>query len=131
MKFFLHMRVITLAVVFFLTSCATNHAQLQPEKQQPPPEADYEYILGYNAELSGDWEGALEHYQKALKFDPGSDYLRVQMAYIYLKTGKAQEATAMAEEVVKANPNYIPALLLLGQLYNSQQRTDEAIAIYE
>ena len=37
----------------------------------------------------------------------------------------------MTEETVKANPDYVPALMLLGELYNSQKNTDKAIKIFE
>ena len=48
-----------------------------------------------------------------------------------VKLGRYADATAMLEEVVKANPDYVPALILLGDLYNSQKNVDKAIAIYE
>ena len=37
----------------------------------------------------------------------------------------------MAEERVKTDPDYVPALMLLGELYNSQKRSEDSIKIYE
>ncbi|HXX58674.1 MAG TPA: tetratricopeptide repeat protein, partial [Thermodesulfovibrionales bacterium] len=125
-------RFLCIVIVSLLVSCASQGGRVgAPEEAEAPADAYYDYLLGYGAELSGNWEDALRYYQEALQLDPSSAYLQVQIAYIYLKTGRAQEATRIAEKVVKSNPKFVPGLILLGQMYNSQNRTDEAIALYE
>lgn len=101
-------------MIVFTASCTPEQVKVQ--KEQPPPSKDayYLYILGYNAEKEGKWEDALAYYNKALGEDPSSAYLRTQISYMLLRTGKITEATSLAEDVVKTEPDYVPALLLLG-----------------
>lgn len=124
-------RVLLLLIAVFMVSCVSAPEKSQKERAEPPSGAYYEYMRGYEAELSGDWEEALKHYREALSLDPTSNYLRTQISYIYLRTGKVQEAIDTAETVIKSDPNYTPALMLLAQMYNSQKRLDEAMSLYE
>ena len=115
-------------------SCAVKHATvqtMQEESRIPPKDASYEYILGYLAEKEGNWEDSIAHYKKALRKDPSSAFLKTQISSMLLRTGEVKEATVLAEEILENNPDYVPALMLLGELYNSQKKTDEAIKIYQ
>jgi len=94
-------------------------------------ESSLNYILGYQAEIEGRWAEALKYYEEASKLDPASPYLKVQIGRILLRTGKVKSATEKIEEVTKNYPDYLPALRLLGQLYNGRKKTDDAIRIYE
>ena len=94
-------------------------------------ESSLNYILGYQAEMEGRWAEALKYYEEASKLDPVSPYLKVQTGRILLRTGKVKTATEKIEEVIKAYPDYLPALRLLGELYNGQKKTADAIRIYE
>jgi len=53
------------------------------------------------------------------------------MSYIYLRAGRVQDAIKTMEDVVRSDGTYVPALMLLAQMYNSQKRLDEAISLYE
>src|SRR5512147_1299345 len=99
-------RFLLVLIVVIAVSCASTPMKPQQKAAEPSYAAYYEYMLGYEAELSGDWEEALKHYGDALVFDPTSGYLRTQISYMYLRTGKVQEAIDMAETVVKSDPNY-------------------------
>ncbi|MCI0469801.1 MAG: tetratricopeptide repeat protein [Nitrospirae bacterium] len=90
-----------------------------------------EYMLGYEAEIDAKWDEALTHYSKALKIDPTSDYLKIQVSLMLVKLGRINEALPALEDVVRNHPDYLPALTLLGELYNSQKRVDDAIRIFE
>jgi len=117
--------IFLLLLIFFTASCTPE--QLKVQKEQPPPSKDayYLYILGYNAEKEGKWEDALAYYNKALAEDPSSAYLRTQISYMLLRTGRITEATSLAEDVVRTEPDYVPALLLLKELYGSKKRPEE------
>ncbi|MBI3593210.1 MAG: tetratricopeptide repeat protein, partial [Nitrospirae bacterium] len=102
--------------------------------EEIPSNADkgyFEYLLGYEAEISGKWEDALKHYSNALLNDPSSAYLKTQVSSMLIKLERLPEALSRLEEVVKANPDYVPALMLLGELYNVQKKVDDAIRIFE
>ena len=127
----MYRKILLMLPVLFIFSCASIFRAEPPKSPDIPKEAYYHYILGYEAELSGKWEDALNNYSKALKIDPASPYIRTQISYVLLRSGKIPDAIAMTEETVKANPDYVPALMLLGELYNSQKNTDKAIRIFE
>ncbi|MDI6801968.1 MAG: tetratricopeptide repeat protein [Thermodesulfovibrionales bacterium] len=108
-----------------------NSAVLKEETPSYAATAYLEYLVGYEAELNGKWEDALRHYSNALKLDPSSAYLKTQINYMLVRLGKIKEALSGLEEVSDKHPDYAPALMLLGELYNSQKRIDDAIRVYE
>jgi tetratricopeptide (TPR) repeat protein len=124
-------RLSLIIAAIFLASCNAQGIRAAKDRHVPPERAYYEYAVGYEAELSGDWEAALKHYAEAQKLDPESSYLKTQISTVYLRMGRIGEAINTVEDVIKKEPDYIPALKLLGQLYSSQKRLDDAIAMYE
>src|SRR4030042_2161854 len=123
--------IIFLLLPLFIVSCTAKHVRVQEERPLPSKDEYYMYILGYNAEKEGRWEEALEYYNNALKTDPSSAYLKTQSSLMLLRTGKVADSISLAEEIIKTEPDYIPALMLLGELYNSQKRPEESIKMYE
>src|SRR5208283_3367814 len=100
-----------------IISCAHLHNQTATVEESSveilPKDAARSYlecILGYESEIDGNWEDALSHYKAALKTDPSSIYLKTQISSMMVKLGRYDEATALLEEVVKTNPEYVPAL---------------------
>ncbi|MCG2720682.1 MAG: tetratricopeptide repeat protein, partial [Thermodesulfovibrionales bacterium] len=126
------MRVLCLiAVAVFIVSCGGKEALKQERPPLPSEGAYYLYILGYEAEKEGKWEEAIESYRRALDLDPASSYLKTQISAMLLRMGKISEAVTIAEDVLDADPKYINALMLLGELYNAQKKTDQAIETYK
>src|SRR4030043_1146100 len=119
--------IFLLLLPVFSISCTTKQIKVQEERPFPSKDAYYMYILGYNAEKEGKWEDALEYYNKALKMDPLSAYLKTQISYVLLRTGKVADAISLAEEIIKTEPDYTPAVMLLGDLCSSPTRTEEPI----
>ena len=101
-------KILLILPVLFIFSCAQIFRTEPVESPDIPKEAYYHYIIGYEAELSGKWETALNNYSEVLKIDPSSPYIRTQISYVLLRTGKIPDAIAMTEETVKANPDYVP-----------------------
>jgi len=125
------LRYYLLFLSLFAFSCTPNQTIVQRERADPSDEAYYLYILGYNAEREGRWEDALTYYNQAIDLDPSSPYLKTQIVSVLLRTGKVKEAVSLVEDIIRTEPDYIPALMLLGELYNSQKKFEESIRIYE
>jgi len=118
--------------LFFLFFTSVFGQTTTAEKvSEPSYESYYHYILGYQAALSHDWEEALKNYNKALEFAPRSNYLKTQIVYAMYHLGKASEAVALLEEILKENPDDMQTLRLAGEIYKSQRRLQEAITIYQ
>ena len=118
-------------LLFLLVSAAFSQADADKKSTGPSPESSYYFILGYQAAYDHDWEEALKNYQKALGFDPNSIYLKTQIVYALYYSGRASEAFALLEEVMKERPDDMNTLLLAGEIYKNQRRLQDAIPVYK
>jgi len=60
---------------------------------------------------------AISEYKLAMESDPTSLFLRVELADLYWRVGRAGDAVKEAESVLKENPNQADAHRLLGHIY--------------
>ncbi len=77
---------------------------------------DAAFSQGQPADLSR----AIEEYKYALNADPGSAALNDELASLYFRAGRVQDAEAIEQSLLKTNPNDINAHKLLGRIYLSQ-----------
>jgi lipopolysaccharide biosynthesis regulator YciM len=89
----------------------------------------------YDALQRGDWGIALEEHA-ALKrasgdrADPESFQVRTHVAELWAAAGELREARRVLEEARKANPRFVPAGLLLGDLWEREGAHAEAAAVW-
>jgi cytochrome c-type biogenesis protein CcmH/NrfG len=76
---------------------------------------------------SSQWQGAIEHYQKALDKAPANPDVRVDMAVAYHNLAQNDKAKEEMERVTRENPNHRNAWLNLGVV--SAETGDRATAI--
>ena len=76
---------------------------------------------------SSQWQGAIEHYQKALDKAPANPDVRVDMAVAYHNLGQNDKAKEEMERVTRENPTHRNAWLNLGVV--SAETGDRATAI--
>jgi DNA-binding winged helix-turn-helix (wHTH) protein/TolB-like protein/Flp pilus assembly protein TadD len=74
---------------------------------------------------------ALEHSARAVEIDPLSPYLAVGRGVVLENSGRTQEAVTHWEQVLRAHPNLIPALLHLGLTYVDAGKPEDAIATFD
>jgi len=60
---------------------------------------------------------AVSEYKLAMEADPDSLFLRVELAELYWRTGRAGDAVREAEDILKSNPDYPDAHRLLARIY--------------
>ena len=60
---------------------------------------------------------AVEEYKEALKYDPSSAILTVQLADAYRRSGRIREAVLEAKQLLKNDPDNLAAHRLLGYIY--------------
>ena len=70
-------------------------------------------------------------YKAALEFDKDSPTILTRLATLLARKGQFEEATAYAERAVQLDPEYFPALLLLGEIYANTEKADKGIAIFK
>src|SRR5437588_10892283 len=50
---------------------------------------------------------SLQHYQEALKLDPGASMVFEELTDLYIQTNRLRDAVAQAEDILKQNPDNI------------------------
>lgn len=108
-------------------ACFAQSAQ-SPAPATPAPEgkagAYYHFVMGrLYAELAAS-EGnreyinqALQHYQQALKLDPSVSLIYDELTSLYLEVRRPADGAALAEDLLKDNPDNLNARRMLGRIY--------------
>ena len=63
---------------------------------------------------------AIDMYRQAMKLDPNSSYIGEELADFYVQTSQLENATKLANELIKANPNDASAHKVLARIYARQ-----------
>ena len=69
--------------------------------------------------------------KKFLDEDPNDCFTHYAIALEYVSTQKIPEAIAKFDEVIKLDPNYVPAYHQLGLLLAKLNRNNEALEMFE
>ncbi len=104
-----------------------------PAAAQPAPapsipdeaEAYYQFLLGRHLESEGDAAGAIKAYREAARLDPKSAEIPAELASLYARDNKFEEALKAAELALTNNADNVTAHRVLGILYGSLARADE------
>lgn len=122
------------AQIFVLASCLIASAAAQntgrassttPQPVQPDKaKAYYHYTLGHLLQERGALfnrpellSQAMDELELALKYDPTSSYVSMELADLYAATGRWRNALQEVEDNVRRNPSDPAARRLLGRLY--------------
>ena len=125
-------KIVLAAILVFISACSARSVKpAETEKEAPVHafEADYYFMLGYEDALSYRFEDAIKNYDKALEYDPKSPYIKTQLGMMQHRSGDRTKALQTEEEVVRDNPDYVPALMIVAEMYSGQSRIPEAILI--
>src|SRR5215831_1802356 len=93
----------------------------QPPVQVPEKtaEAYNQFLRAHMLEDAGDVEGAIAAYKRALLADPSAADIPADLASLYLRESRANEAIAAAEQALKISPENRDAHRVLGTVYAS------------
>lgn len=67
---------------------------------------------------------AIQEYSTALKSDPGSLVIRIEMINLYAGANRLAKAVALAEEIIGEDPKNVEVQKLLGSIYKSYATRD-------
>jgi tetratricopeptide (TPR) repeat protein len=76
-----------------------------------------QFMLGHRFEENEDETAAIAAYKRAMELDPTAAEIPAQLAGLYLKQSKVQEAMAAADASLKIAPNNREANRVLGTVY--------------
>ena len=80
-------------------------------------EAYTQFLLAQRFEDDDDADGAIAAYRRAMALDPQAADIVAELANLYLRQNRSQDATTAAESALKIDPKNAQAHLVLGTLY--------------
>jgi DNA-directed RNA polymerase subunit alpha len=92
--------------------------------------AEYHYQIACCLLAEGERQKAVEHLEKAEKFDPTHTAVLFQLAHVNDLAGNDDEAISFYERCLKHPPLHVGVLKNLGVLYEDHEKYDKAIECY-
>jgi tetratricopeptide (TPR) repeat protein len=117
------MKLAVLAAVFSMSiPLAADQARgSRPQAAATTPEkiaeAYNQFLLAHRLEDKDDDAGAIAAYKRAMELDPASADIPAELAAVYLRQNKAQEAMGAAEQALKIAPANREANRVIGTVY--------------
>ena len=91
-------------------------ASSQPATQADQPTAGYYFVLGRYLEGEGQVPAAIDALKRAIQLEPKSAEPRAELAALYARQDRANEAIAAAEDALKVDPRNREANRILGSV---------------
>jgi len=122
---------ITLADAFGVSSMFDSAALVYDRLAQRYPENDeYLYNKGMFLSKAEKYDGALEVFDSLESRVGLVEELAFQKQRLYLKLNRMEDAAAEIHKLINQSPDEVRYYLILGDIYNSNDRVEEATAIY-
>ncbi len=102
-----------------------------PASPGPDASATYHFMLGYQAELAQDTEGAIREYLEALKADPMSREVKARLAGLYFGLGDHPKAEQYAEEAGSGIGQDVHVLTQMAGILASVGKPDRALRLLD
>jgi len=130
------------SIGIFLVLAASLEALYKKERYRAPAIIFTACLLAFYSILTiaqnRTWADPISFYERTLKYAPDSSKTYNNLGLAYYRAGRREEAAAMYERAVEANPNNAAARDNLAAAYNGiaaryygMGRRDEAIAMYK
>ncbi len=94
-------------------------------------ETFYHFSRGQLLAADGDYKGAVDALSRAIESDPGSPYLHLALARIYLEADQEEEGIAAVEAALRLDPASSDAELLLGNIYYQREEDEKAVTHFK
>src|SRR5918995_4235300 len=117
------MKVRTLSVMLVMTllvapslCVAQSVTPTSPAPVDEAGEAYYRFVLGRHFESEGDIDRAVEAYRAAARLDPASAEIRAELAGLYARQGRLEDAMAEAQRALDIDDANHEAHKVMGTL---------------
>jgi tetratricopeptide (TPR) repeat protein len=105
----------------FVAACSIAFPCAASAQTKPPiskaAEAYAQFLLAHHLEEREDENGAIAAYKRAMELDPQAADIPAELAALYLRQSKVQEAMGAAEQALKVAPANREANRVLGIIY--------------
>jgi tetratricopeptide (TPR) repeat protein len=135
LRFFVAFALLFSVFAFFKGAEASSPVLPDPASDKktistPSSEAYYRVIFGLLYESQGQFEKALNEYQRALVRDEKSPFLMTRMAVSLARVGDLKKAVLFAEKANAVKPSDSEVLNLLADLYAAGDAFEKVVATY-
>ncbi len=89
------------------------------------------FMDGNKQKILENWDEAALNYKKALNIDPNHDASMYELARIYQRQGRVDDAILLAEQAATINTINIWYQMLLADLYRNTRQFDKVIGVFE
>ena len=110
-----------MAAIAAVTVCSSALAL-----QRSPSEVENLKQQAHSAVASGQWDAAIQDYEKAIALAPKDANLRVELGVVLTKTGHLPDSIAMFQDALRLAPHNLAAELGLAQTYRAVHNYEEA-----
>jgi len=93
--------------------------------------AEGDFLNGYRAELSGEYDEAYAAYRAALEKNPAHGKSAFRLAYMLDLDGNEDDAVEIYEQLRRQKPTLTNALVNLGVLYEDRGEYTKAVEVYQ
>jgi len=129
--------ILGLAVCLAVMGCASL-GRMAPKgtggettSETPKSLSYYHFLKAQQLLVADDTAGAIQEYETAVKNDPESPFLEMELAALYQRQGDVKQALAHAEKSLRLDPKQQEAYFLLASLHVGLNQLDEATREYE
>lgn len=95
------------------------------------PAMAYYERAAYQAEIEGDYEGALPRAEYAVLGRPKNVKFQENLAYIYIGLGRDEEAVELCDAILKVHPDSVEALYSRAVAFRRMGKLEQASADFE
>jgi tetratricopeptide (TPR) repeat protein len=120
MEQFERMKLVFAGVLLSVATSVSAVAQTAPDKLG---QAYAQFLLGHHLEETEDVDGAIAAYKRAIELDPSSAHAMAELAALYLRQNKIQEALTTAGQALKISPANTEANRVAGIVYAALAET--------
>jgi tetratricopeptide (TPR) repeat protein len=110
---------------------APSETEVSQPADTPLGLAYYHFLKAQKLLVADDIPGAIQQYEAALKNDPNSPLMEIELATLFQRQGNIKEALAHAEKALRLDPKQQEAYFLLAGLHVGMNQLAEATREYE
>lgn len=127
---------IIIIIISFSSGCISVEKKAQPSSKKPiasyaPDSSYYFFTKAQIARKRGNFEKAIEYLEKAIKIDPGSLYLKRELALFYAQQNNKHKALVIIKNILENNPDDVETLILSGKIHQNLKNTVAAKEAYK
>ena len=127
---------LTVIILLAFSSPVELFAQKKSKQQDELSEQDIlkrkSAFMDANKErILGNPDKAAVNYKKVLEIDPNHDASMYELARIYLRQGRAEDAILLMEKAIQINPQNEWYQLLLAELYRNTQQFEKVVGVFQ